>query len=155
MKDIELYCLSCTKRLPHRWGDGGCACLECNAVFDPLKREKRKPPEPVRAIRSYDGGIVPENWREIVNVYQDAIEQEIDNVVVSCVSCSCEEPGDGECSNCEATECALEHIAVNSLMIARRQSYQHQWECQRDAMMSLFDRLKEVGYVGHAIHRER
>jgi len=154
MKDIELYCRTCAKRLPHRWGVGGCACLECSTMFDPHKRTRLQTPEPGRATRSYDGGMVPENWREIVNVYETRIEQEIDRVLVGTVSCTCNPEVDDECSSCEAVECALEEIAVSSLFIARRQSYRHQWECQRDAMSRMFERLREAGYVGHAAHRE-
>lgn len=72
-------------------------------MYDLQKRVRKKTPEPGSAVRSYDGGMVPENWREIVAVYDEAIEHEIDKVVVGTVSCVCK-PGDDPCSNCEASD---------------------------------------------------
>lgn len=135
---IELYCHKCNKRLPHR----GCQCLECGSVFDAHRRSRIKMPEPGPAIRSYDGGMVPENWGEFVKLYDERIEREIDRVIVGTASCSCE--GDFDCVSCEAVEDAFDEIAVCAMMISHRQSFRLQWECHRDAMRQLFERMHET-----------
>lgn len=145
MNDLALHCIKCDKRVPHRWGvEDNCRCLECNTVFDPNRRKRLKTPDPENAIRSYDGGMVPGNWRDIVIVYEERIQQEIDRVLVAMNGCTCETPGEMECDSCEALCKAIEEIAVNSMFVARRQSYRLEWECQRDGMERLMERLMET-----------
>jgi len=144
MNDHPLHCRECDKRVLHRWGVGGCKCLECNTLFDPHRRKRLKTPEPQQAIKSYDGGMVPGNWRDIVGVHDERIEQEIDRVLVAMTSCTCDKPGEMECQSCETLYTSLEEIAVNSMFIARRQSYRLEWECQRDGMVRLMERMMEA-----------
>jgi len=145
MNDLALHCRTCDKRVLHRWGvQDDCRCLECSTPFDPHHRKRLKTPDPLQAVRSYDGGMVPGNWRDIVAIYDERIEQEIDRVVVAMNSCTCETPGEMECNACEALQNATEEIAVNSMFVARRQSFRLEWECQRDGMDRLMERLMET-----------
>lgn len=141
---IELYCHKCDKRLPHR----ECQCLECGTAFDVHRRRSRiKMPEPGRAVRSYDGGMVPENWGEFVKLYNKRIERGIDCVIVGTSSCSCKRRGSMDCVSCEAVEDAFDEIACCAMMISHRQSFRLQWECHRDAMSLLFERMHETGLL--------